>query len=115
MSNLSRLEGFHARVFEGVNENRTHLSAVSAFEIHCLAGKLTFGDPFQDSGVVPPHCNLATLQANSFQPPLGAAPLIKHGGKNLVLSVLCVPNSLDSDWGLTHPSHIRPSVSWHLN
>jgi len=46
---------YHARVFEGVNENRPYPDTVSTLENHCLAGELNFGDPFQDSGVVAPH------------------------------------------------------------
>ena len=42
----------HARVFEGVNENKPYPDTVSTFENHCLAGELTFADPFQDSGVM---------------------------------------------------------------
>ena len=43
--------GHHARVFEGVNANRTCPDTVSTFENYCLAGERPFGDLFQDSGV----------------------------------------------------------------
>ena len=43
---------YHAIVFVRVFfSNRTRVR-FSTFEIHCLEGKLTFGDPLQDSGVV---------------------------------------------------------------
>ena len=48
----SALRACNSRVFEGVNDNRPCPDTVSTFEIHCLAGEFTFGDPFQDSGVV---------------------------------------------------------------
>ena len=46
----------HARVFVGVNENRQCPDTVSTFESRCPAGELTFGDPFQDSGIVVLGC-----------------------------------------------------------
>jgi hypothetical protein len=47
---------FHARVFEELNKNRPYPDTVSTLGDHCGAGKLTFGDPFQDSGVVGVIC-----------------------------------------------------------
>jgi len=41
----------HAGVFEGVNHLHRVRTRFLTFENHCLAGKLTVGDPFQDSGV----------------------------------------------------------------
>ena len=38
----------HARVLEGVNSCKS----VPTFENNCLEGEMTFGDPFEDSGVV---------------------------------------------------------------
>ena len=43
------------RVLEGVNSSKSQQVAISTFENHRLAGELTFGDSFQDSGVVPRH------------------------------------------------------------
>ena len=39
------------RQFEGVNSSEPQQVANSTLENHCLLGELTFGDPFQDSGV----------------------------------------------------------------
>jgi hypothetical protein len=44
---------YHARVEEGVNFLNPYVDTVLTFENNCLQGKLTFGDPFEDSGVVP--------------------------------------------------------------
>jgi len=46
---------FHARVLEGVNSFKSlsgHALWLSTFENSCLEGEMTFGDPFEDSGVV---------------------------------------------------------------
>ena len=46
---------FHARVLEGVNSFKSlsgHALWLSTFENSCLGGEMTFGDPFEDSGVV---------------------------------------------------------------
>ena len=43
---------FHARVLEGVNSFQPCQDTVSPFENNCLEGEMTFGDPFEDSGVV---------------------------------------------------------------
>ena len=62
MGLLDSYQSRHARVVEGLSENRPCPETVSTFENHCLAGELTFGDPFQDSGVV----RLVTRRRMSF-------------------------------------------------
>ena len=57
---------YHARVFEVVNENRPCPDTVSTFENHCLARELTFGDPFQDSGVASPCSEVQTEVKDSI-------------------------------------------------
>ena len=37
-------------MLEGLIHSKAPILAVSTFENHCLEGKLTFGDPFFDSG-----------------------------------------------------------------
>jgi len=38
--------------WRGYVDSKAPILALSTFEIHCLESKLTFGDPFLDSGVV---------------------------------------------------------------
>jgi len=47
-----RCRAYHAREFEGVNPSNASCEQQETFETHCFEGKLTFGDPFEDSGVV---------------------------------------------------------------
>jgi len=39
-------------VFQLENSSKWQQAAISTFENHCLVGELSFGDPFQESGVV---------------------------------------------------------------
>ena len=86
----------HARVFELVIFLRPCQDAVSTFENHCLAGESTFGDPFQDSGVVRPATKPSILiPKSSTINPQHLDLLYLHAPDSGCRSVLlCFPASL---------------------
>ena len=54
----------HARVFARVIFSKPYQGTVSTFVDHGLEGKLTFGDPFQDSSVAGGGGRLSDLPIN---------------------------------------------------
>ena len=76
--------------WSGYINSKPRISAVSTFEIHCLEGKLTFGDPFLDSGV-------ARARACSK---LGKSGARLPRGKSMVSSVNSHTNATRIGWHL---------------
>ena len=93
---LAQLE----RVFEWVNFPKSHQVAISTFENHCLVGELTFGDPFQDSGVEGylrySASRTQLVHALPSAPPTPPLPVPTSASRRRSSSCPCRANSISS-------------------